>query len=87
MPTARQPLNPDEQPTETTLPADLPRFPVYLAAPDLSPWEAGNTGIPGCCAPGSRQPSAASLSASPISPHSKNSTRKTPWHPGLWKKT
>jgi predicted deacylase len=25
----------------------LPRFPVEVAAPDLSPWLAGNTGIPG----------------------------------------
>jgi predicted deacylase len=32
---------------ETGLPEDLPHFPVYLAAPDISPWEAGNTGIPG----------------------------------------
>jgi predicted deacylase len=56
MPTARQPLNPDEQPTETTLPADLPRFPVYLAAPDLSPWADGNTGIPGFTTRDSGQP-------------------------------
>lgn len=25
----------------------LPRFPVALAAPDLAPWRAGNTGVPG----------------------------------------
>jgi len=27
--------------------AELPHFPVFLAAPDLSPWTNGNTGIPG----------------------------------------
>ena len=27
--------------------ASLPRFAVRIAAPDLSPWHAGNTGIPG----------------------------------------
>jgi predicted deacylase len=32
---------------ETGLPEDLPHFPVYLATPDIAPWEAGNTGIPG----------------------------------------
>jgi predicted deacylase len=32
---------------ESGLPEDLPHFPVYLATPDISPWEAGNTGIPG----------------------------------------
>jgi succinylglutamate desuccinylase len=32
---------------ETALPEDLPHFPVYLAAPDIAPWEGGNTGIPG----------------------------------------
>ncbi len=39
-------------PRETTtpaalLPADLPHFPVFIEAPDLSPWVAGNTGITG----------------------------------------
>jgi len=34
-------------PAESVLPEDLPHFPVYLTAPDISPWEAGNTGIPG----------------------------------------
>jgi hypothetical protein len=29
------------------LPADLPHFPVFIEAPDLSPWVAGNTGITG----------------------------------------
>ncbi len=29
------------------LPGDLPRFPVYIAGPDISPFRAGNTGIPG----------------------------------------
>jgi succinylglutamate desuccinylase len=28
-------------------PGDLPRFPVFLEVPDLSPWRAGNTGIAG----------------------------------------
>jgi predicted deacylase len=28
-------------------PPQPPRFPVNLAAPDLAPWRAGNTGIPG----------------------------------------
>ena len=32
---------------EHTLPADLPEFPVYTAAPDLAPFLAGNTGIRG----------------------------------------
>ena len=32
---------------EPTLPADLPEFPVYTAAPDLTPFLAGNTGIRG----------------------------------------
>ncbi len=27
--------------------AELPYFPVSIAAPDLRPWEAGNTGVPG----------------------------------------
>jgi predicted deacylase len=29
------------------LPPDLPRFPVAIPTPDISPWLAGNTGIPG----------------------------------------
>jgi predicted deacylase len=29
------------------LPGDLPQFPVFLETPDLAPWAAGNTGIPG----------------------------------------
>ena len=28
-------------------PAVLPHFPVHLRAPDISPWLAGNTGVPG----------------------------------------
>jgi succinylglutamate desuccinylase len=32
---------------EHTLPADLPEFPVYTAAPDLAPFLEGNTGIRG----------------------------------------
>jgi predicted deacylase len=32
---------------EHILPADLPEFPVYTAAPDLAPFLAGNTGIRG----------------------------------------
>lgn len=29
------------------LPGDLPLFPVFIKAPDLSPWQSGNTGISG----------------------------------------
>lgn len=29
------------------LSAELPRFPVEITAPDLSPWHAGNAGLPG----------------------------------------
>jgi succinylglutamate desuccinylase len=29
------------------LPQDLPHFPVHIPTPDISPWLAGNTGIPG----------------------------------------
>jgi predicted deacylase len=32
---------------EALIPQDLPHFPVNIAAPDISPWLAGNTGIPG----------------------------------------
>jgi predicted deacylase len=31
----------------TPVPALVPRFEVAIAAPDLSPWRAGNTGVPG----------------------------------------
>ncbi len=31
----------------SNLPADLPHFPVGVAAPDLAPWCAGNTGVAG----------------------------------------
>ncbi|HEY1857980.1 succinylglutamate desuccinylase/aspartoacylase domain-containing protein [Acidocella sp.] len=37
----------DADRAEHKLPADLPEFPVYTAAPDLAPFLAGNTGIPG----------------------------------------
>ncbi|HQU04050.1 MAG TPA: succinylglutamate desuccinylase/aspartoacylase family protein, partial [Acidocella sp.] len=39
----------DDDPPGTTglLPPDLPHFPVFLTAPDLSPWLEGNTGIAG----------------------------------------
>ncbi|CAH2601737.1 Peptidase M14 [Rhodovastum atsumiense] len=33
--------------TLTPTPMPLPHFDVRLRAPDLSPWEAGNTGVPG----------------------------------------
>jgi succinylglutamate desuccinylase len=32
---------------ESAPPEDLPHFPVCLTAPDITPWEDGNTGIPG----------------------------------------
>ncbi len=32
---------------ETLIPQNLPQFPVHITAPDISPWLAGNTGIPG----------------------------------------
>jgi succinylglutamate desuccinylase len=32
---------------DALIPQDLPHFPVHIAAPDISPWLAGNTGIPG----------------------------------------
>jgi predicted deacylase len=32
---------------EATLPADLPDFPVAIKAPDITPYLAGNTGVPG----------------------------------------
>ncbi len=41
---------------EHTLPADLPEFPVYTAAPDLAPFLAGNTGIRGFTTRDSGQP-------------------------------
>src|SRR3978361_1959367 len=34
-------------PQDTLLFGDLPHFPVFLTAPDLSPWLTGNTGIRG----------------------------------------
>jgi succinylglutamate desuccinylase len=44
-------LNPAEAKTsgfmESSLAGDLPHFPVFLTAPDISSWAAGNTGIPG----------------------------------------
>ena len=36
--------------------ATLPHFPVQLAAPDLSPWLAGNTGVPGFITVSAAQP-------------------------------
>jgi predicted deacylase len=41
-PEASQPARAD-----SALLDDLPHFPVFLAAPDIAPWAAGNTGIPG----------------------------------------
>jgi len=35
---------------------ELPQFPVFLEAPDLAPWIAGNTGIPGFTTRDSGQP-------------------------------
>jgi succinylglutamate desuccinylase len=32
---------------DALIPQDLPHFPVHIQAPDISPWLAGNTGIPG----------------------------------------
>jgi predicted deacylase len=37
----------DAPPQDAALPADLPAFPVYIDAPDISPHLEGNTGIPG----------------------------------------
>lgn len=37
----------DDAREATTLPADLPVFPVYLEAPEIAPFIAGNTGIAG----------------------------------------
>lgn len=45
-----EPANPfTNQPATpaSVLPSDLPHFPVFLDAPDLSPWTLGNTGIAG----------------------------------------
>ncbi len=48
MPNSAHPSNYDDAPGPVgLLPADLPHFPVFLAAPDLSPWLQGNTGIAG----------------------------------------
>jgi predicted deacylase len=35
------------QAADGLIPQDLPHFPVHITAPDISPWLAGNTGIPG----------------------------------------
>ena len=33
-----------------SLPGTVPHFPVELSAPDIGPWLAGNTGVPGVTA-------------------------------------
>jgi predicted deacylase len=43
----RQPEATNLTQTAAQNPADLPRFPVAIAAPDISPFRHGNTGIPG----------------------------------------
>lgn len=47
MPAPASPFSSDNFSPASTLPVDLPHFPVFLQAPDLSPWLAGNTGIAG----------------------------------------
>lgn len=47
MPAPASPFSSDSMSPASGLPADLPHFPVFLEAPDLSPWIAGNTGIAG----------------------------------------
>lgn len=40
-------LEPKAAAPDCAPPRDLPRFPVEIPTPDISPWLAGNTGIPG----------------------------------------
>ena len=51
-----RPAPPDATRPDHNLPANLPEFPVYTAAPDLSPFLAGNTGIRGFTTRDSGQP-------------------------------
>jgi predicted deacylase len=41
------PASPSPPPDAFVLPDGLPHFPVSIAVPELAPWTAGNTGIPG----------------------------------------